>query len=253
MFKMSKEIIIIVMIIILIVASSFVCFDGFNWNNLVMIPIIFAIIHFCRTFAYEIIHNKVNGKLEVVEQKYRLHMLLKKNDSRLDEIESYIIKQEDVKSASRIRRILMNHNIKIGSVKETQELIENGKIENLTSQITDKQSNKEIKDILKWYGTEVVEFMKLRMKYETQSLLKSEKTFSFTSGAFSILSLLFGFYLIQDVWSLICVNWINFLLVAVFLIFDTIITYNRANSQTYKYYSRQFNEVQEYIDMMDKE
>ena len=61
-----------------------------------MIPIVFAIIHFCRTFAYEIIHNEVNGKLEVVEQKYRLHMLLKKNDSKLDEIEAYMMKFENI-------------------------------------------------------------------------------------------------------------------------------------------------------------
>lgn len=252
MSKMSNEIIIIVMIVILVVASSFIYFDGFNWNNIAMIPIFGAIIHLYRTFAYEIIYNKVNRKLDVVEQKYRLHMLLKKNDSRLDEIGSYIIKQEDVKSANRIRRILMNHNIKIGSVKETQELIDNRQIENIVPQITDKKSIEEIKNILRLYGTEDVSFMKLRIMYETKSLLKNEYRFSFTSGAFSILSLLLGFYMIQDVWSLICANWINILLVAFFLIFDTIITYNKMNLQAHECYSKWYDEIQEYIDAIDK-
>lgn len=245
--------VVIALLIALVAFSSFVNFEGFNWNNLVMIPIFFGIIYFFRTFANEIIYNKVNEKLEVVEQKYRLHMLLKKNDSKLDEIETYIIKQEDIKSARRIRSILIRNNIKIGSIKETQEIIENGEIENFTSQIVDKQSNKEIKNILKWYGTEDVGFMKLRIKYETQALLKSEKSFSLTSGAFSILSLLFGFYVIQDIWSLICVNWINCLIVAIFLIIDTIITYNKVNSQTYEHYAKWYNEIQKYIDIIDKE
>lgn len=252
MFKIGKEIIIIVMIIILVVASSFLFFDGFNWNNLAMIPIVFAIIHFCRTFAYEIIHNKVNGKFDIIEQKYRLHMLLKKNDSRLDEIEAYIIEQENIKDARRIRSILRKNNIKTDSIKEIQGLIENGKITNITSLVIDKQDSKEIKNILKWYGTEDVNFMKIRIKYETQSLLKSEKSFSFTSGALSIVSLLFGFYLIQDVWSLMCANWLNFLIVAIFLIFDIIVTYNKINLQTHEYYLKRYDEIREYIDSIDK-
>ena len=242
----------IVMIIVLVVFSSFIEFDGFNWDNLVMIPVILGLFHFLRTVIYEIIHNKVNNKMHIVQQKYRLYTLLKKNDSRLDEIESYIIQHEDINDAKRIRSILLKNNIKIDSIKQIQESIENGEIENIICQITDKQSSKDLKNILKTYGTEVG-FVKLRIMYETKSLLNTEKSFELTSGALSILSILLGFYMIQDIWDLICANWINFLFVAICLIIDTILTYSTKNEKTYEYYSQRYNEVKYYIDMMDNE
>ena len=58
----------IVLIIVLVVFSSFIEFDGFNWDNLVMIPVILGLFHFLRTFIYEIIHNKVNNKMQIVQQ-----------------------------------------------------------------------------------------------------------------------------------------------------------------------------------------
>lgn len=244
--------VLLAIIVVLVIFSSFVSFEGYNWNNLVMIPIIFAIVYFFRTFVYEIIYNKAHNKLEVVEQKYRLYMLLKRNESKLDAIEAYIIRKEDVKSAKRLNSILIQNNIKIDSIKEIQKLIGNGEIENYTSQIVDKKSKKEIKNIMKWYGTEDVGLMNLLIQYETQALLKIEKSFSLTSGAFSILSLLLSFYVLQDIWGLICANWINFFLVTIYLIIDTIITYNKVNSQTHGYYSKRYDEIQEYIDIIDQ-
>ena len=191
-----------------------------------MFPIVFAMYYFLSTFIREIIYNKVNNKPHIVELKYKLYALLKKNDYRLDEIEEFIIKHENTKDAQRLRSILRKNNIKTYSVNQIQDLIETGEIENIISAITDKQSTKEIKEIIQKYGTEIG-FMKLRIRYETKSMLDTEKSFPLSSVALSILSTVLGYYLVQDVWNLFCANWINLLIVAIISIIDMIVFYNK--------------------------
>ena len=62
---MLKELVSIVLVIFGVVFSSFVELEVGDLNNLVMLPIIMAIIYFLRTFIFDMIRNKINNKVYI--------------------------------------------------------------------------------------------------------------------------------------------------------------------------------------------